>query len=257
MSHAATPAMPVIDYGGSGPAVVALHGHFGSARTFASLAWELQDRVRIIAVDQRGHGHAPRGGPFTRDAYIDDVAEFVRARGLDPVILLGHSMGGVTAYQLAARIPELVEAVIAEEAPAVVEPLILDVGDWPQRAPTLRDLGRALEDRGVPDPAYFLQGAIRYPDGWGLGFDYEDMMRSQELLVGDWWKDWQAVSCPALLLHGTQSMVLQTAHAREMIDRRPQTRYVEFAGCGHWIHDDDISGTATAIAGFVDAIHGR
>ncbi|NEE01805.1 alpha/beta fold hydrolase [Phytoactinopolyspora halotolerans] len=246
--------LPVTDYGGTGPVVLALHGHFGSARTFGALAWELRGRARVVAVDLRGHGHAERGGPFTRDAYVGDVAELVADSGVAPAVVFGHSMGGVTAFQLAARRPELVRAVIVEEAPAVVQPLTLDVRDWPRRAPTLTELGVAIQRRGVPDPSYFLQGAIRYPDGWGLGFDYDDMMRSQELLVGDWWADWTSVTAPVLLMHGTRSEVLPTVHAHEMVRRRPETSYVEFDGCGHWIHDDDVRGVAAAVAGFLETV---
>ncbi|NDL59763.1 alpha/beta fold hydrolase [Phytoactinopolyspora mesophila] len=243
--------LPHTDYGGDGPTILALHGHFGSARTFAGLAAALRGRARVVAVDQRGHGHAPRGGPYTREAYVEDVAGFIRSSGLTPAIVLGHSMGGVTAYQVAAWHPELVRALIVEEGPAVVEPPLLDTRGWPLRAATLRELGRAIEAEGIPDASYFLESAIRYPDGWGLAFDPDEMLLSQELLLGDRWPDWMSVACPTLLLHGTGSNVLSTEHAHDMIKRRPHTHYQEFGGCGHWIHDDDPTGIAAAITTFL------
>jgi pimeloyl-ACP methyl ester carboxylesterase len=97
---------------------------------------------------------------------------------------------------------------------------------------------------------------VRYPNGWGLAFDPEEMLRSQHLLVGDHWSDWSAVTQPTLLLHGTESFVLPTTQAREMARRLPGTQYREFSGCGHWIHDDDPAGVAKTISEWVRDING-
>jgi pimeloyl-ACP methyl ester carboxylesterase len=74
------------------------------------------------------------------------------------VLVLGHSLGGITAYQLAARYPELVRALVIEDVGAVmrspeVEHPILDVRGWPTRAPSLVALAEAITARGVPDPS--------------------------------------------------------------------------------------------------------
>lgn len=247
---------PFTDYGGPGVPVVALHGHFGSARTFAGLARELGDAVRLIAPDQRGHGHAGSRPTYTTDDYVADAAAFVEARELAPAIVLGHSMGGVVAYALAARRPELVRAVIVEDAPAVVGPGMLDVSGWPRRAATVRELCELIEAQGVPDASYFAESAVRFPDGWGLAFDHDELMTSQREHVADYWADWLAVTVPVLLLHGARSFVVETAHVREMVERRPQTTYRELADAGHWIHDDEIPGVAAAIAAFVAGLDG-
>lgn len=251
MTDTPTIAFPFTDYGGDGPVVLALHGHFGSARAFAGLARQLGDAIRLIALDQRGHGQARKRQTYAPEDYVADAAAFVEEQGLAPAVVLGHSMGGVIAYTLAATRPELVRAVIVEDAPAFVPEATLDVRSWPTRAPSLRELGEAIEAQGLPDASYFLESAVRYADGWGLAFDAEEMMRSQAQLVGDRWDAWLAVEQPLLLLHGTESIVLDTDHAHEMVERRPQTRYREFAGRGHWIHDDDAAGVAEAIASFV------
>lgn len=241
-----------------GTPVLALHGHFGRARCFAPLAARLAPGYRVIALEQRGHGHSDRGA-LEPDEYVEDAAAFLRGLGLGPVFVLGHSMGGVVAFRLAARYPGLVRALVVEEGgaynrpPEVPHP-VLDVRGWPRRAATLGELRRAIEARGVPDAGYFLESAVERPDGWGLLFDLDDMVASQEALIGDWWADWLGSSCPALLVHGRESFVLPTAMAREMAARRPGTVLREFPGCGHWVHDDDPDGFAAAVREFLAAL---
>lgn len=69
---------------------------------------------RTVALDQRGHGHSdkPAAGLFTREAYVADAAAVVEQLGLGPVTLIGHSMGALTAWQLAAERPDLVHALV-------------------------------------------------------------------------------------------------------------------------------------------------
>lgn len=248
-----------VDFGGSGSPMLALHGSFGRASVFAPLAERLTTRVRLVAFDQRGHGMADHGGPFTREEFIADAAAVIDTLGLGPVSLLGHSLGGITAYQLAARYPELVRALVIEDVGAVmrnpeVEHPLLDVRGWPTSAPSLGALAETIKERGVPDPSYFLQSAVAASDGWRLLFDPDEMMDVQRHGLGDWWPDWVGSSCPALLLRGGHSTLLPRDLATDMVRRRPHTTLVEFPDAGHWIHDDDPDGCANAILRFLTGL---
>ncbi|WP_455433165.1 alpha/beta fold hydrolase [Streptomyces roseolilacinus] len=221
-----------LDFGGAGRPLLALHGHFGEGRTFARLARELAPKWRVIAPDQRGHGRSDRAADFSREGYVADAAALLGRLGLEDVVVVGHSLGGVNAYQLAARHPRLVRALVVEDIGAVVDDDLSFCLAWPERAPTRSALVEALGDS-----AHYLTDAIReYPDGWGLAFRPEDMVASQRRLNGDHWDDWLAGDCPALLVHGTSSDVLGADHAREMADRRPGTRLVHLPA-GHTVHE--------------------
>ncbi|UCM86860.1 alpha/beta fold hydrolase [Streptomyces marincola] len=244
------------DFGGTGRPLLALHGHFGRARMFAPLAAALGSGHRVIALEQRAHGRSGRDGDVHPDAYLEDAATFLRDLGAGPAVVLGHSAGGVTAFRLAARHPELVAALIVEDhgalnrQPDVANP-VLDISGWPRRTGSLAGLRRAVEAHGIPDAGYFLESATEYEDGWGFLFDHDQLMESQRLLMGDWWPDWLASTCPALLIHGTESFVLPTAMAHAMAERRPRTTLREFPGRGHWVHDEDPEGFARAVADFL------
>lgn len=177
--------------------------------------------------------------------------------GGQPVGVLGHSLGGITAYQLAARHPELVRVLLVEDVGPVmrrpeVEHPVLNVRGWPSAARTREALADAIRARGVPDPGYFLHSAIGDDRrGWRLLFDYDEMMAVQEHGVGDWCSDWLGSRCPALVLRGGRSTLLPAALAADMVRCRPNTWLVEFADAGHWIHDDDPDGCARAILDFL------
>ncbi|MFD9069889.1 alpha/beta fold hydrolase [Streptomyces lasiicapitis] len=90
-----------LDFGGQGQPLLALHGHFGEGSTFTRLARELGPDWRVIAPDQRGHGESERAEDFSRDGYVSDAAAVLDHFGVTDTMVLGHSLGGVNAYQLA------------------------------------------------------------------------------------------------------------------------------------------------------------
>ncbi|MEO3750906.1 alpha/beta hydrolase [Streptomyces sp. B6B3] len=233
-----------------------MHGSFGRGTIFARLAADLADQARVVAPDQRGHGLSDRADDYGRAGFVDDAAFLLRELGMAPAVVLGHSLGGITAYQLAARHPELVSALIIEDAgpvmrqPEIAHP-VLDVRGWPATAPTRHELARRIEAAGVPDAAYFMQSAVDRGDHWGLLFDWDEMMAVQKGGVGDWWADWLGSTCPAVVLHGGQSPLLPSDLARTMVARRPGTSFVTFPKAGHWIHDDAPAGLAAAVADFL------
>ncbi|MFE4478593.1 MULTISPECIES: alpha/beta fold hydrolase [Streptomycetaceae] len=247
-----------LDFGGPGPAVLALHGHFGRGRIFAPLAAALAGRYRVLALDQRGHGLSDNGGEFTPDAYAADAAAFLEALGPVPAAVLGHSMGGAVAFHLARRRPDLVAAlVVADMTTLNREPEtrpVLDVSGWPRRAPTRRALARALAERGVP-AGYFMDSAAEFPDGWGFLFDTADMTASQAALTGDFTAVWNASAQPALLLRAADSFLLTPATARRMARERPNTRLVEVPDSGHWLYADAPDAFAHQVRAFLDHAH--
>lgn len=242
-----------IAFGDKGAPLLALHGHFSCGRTFAGLAEALGEAWRVVALDQRGHGWSDSTSDYSRDAYTSDAAALIQQLDLGPAVVLGHSLGGVNAYMLAAKHPKLVRALIIEDIGAVVDYEPLSRTDWPERFPNVRAVQNFLAGK-YKNVTYFLESLVEYPDGWGFRFRYDHTIRSSQLLAGRWWADWLASTCPALLLHGLNSWAVATDHIREMVSRRPNTRLVEFPNCGHTIHDEDPDGFYKAVKEFLTSL---
>ncbi|MEU8209289.1 alpha/beta hydrolase [Micromonospora sp. NPDC049044] len=239
-----------LDFGGSGAPLLALHGHYNEASAFAPLAEALAPRWRVITLDQRGHGESDRAESYEREDYVADVAALHRHLKIGPAVVLGHSLGGVNAYQYASRHADRVTALVVEDIGAVVD------CDWsftttlPRRASSREALASVL---GTAAP--YLECSVRQStDGWGFSFDIDDTVASQKALNGDHWADWMAVTCPTLLIRGTRSDELTAAHAREMVARRPgQARLAELPA-GHVVHHDAEAQFAAEVGAFLSEL---
>ncbi|WP_431887864.1 alpha/beta fold hydrolase [Nocardiopsis alba] len=249
----------LLDFGGDGVPLIALHGTFGRASTFSATASYLAPEFRIIALDQRGHGRSDHGGDLGSDAFVDDALALLEHLDQGPALLLGHSMGGVVAYRLAARRPDLVRALVIEDVGSVtdaseLEHPVFDVTDWPSSFPDRNALADFLVGQGVPALGYFMDSAHEHAGRWRLRFDHEDMMAVQHGNAGDFRADWAASAHPTLLLRGGNSPLLSRERAEEMVRARPGTRLRELAGCGHWVHLDDPRGHAEQVRTFLHEV---
>jgi len=98
---------------GRGAAVVALHGLTASHLCFAGIAERLAGRCAVFVPDLRGRGDSDKPqGPYGMAQHARDVAAAMRAMGLGPSIVVGHSMGAFVATALAAQEPRLVSGLV-------------------------------------------------------------------------------------------------------------------------------------------------
>ncbi len=236
-----------LDAGGPGRPLVALHSHWLEGATYVPLAAALAPEWRVIALDQRGHGYSDHAPSYTREDYIGDVAALFSRLGLDDAVLLGNSLGGVNAYQFAARYPDRVRALIVEDIGAEVSEDTSFVLAWVGTFPTREALAERIGSRFLP---YLEESFRQTPQGWRLAFDPHDMVVSQRHVNGDHWDDWLATTCPALLIRGEESRLTRPAHLEQMATRRPNTRLQTLQG-GHIIHVDNPAGFTEAVQAFL------
>lgn len=99
--------------GGDKPPVVLLHGLMLNGACWTSLARTLQEDYDVVMPDSRGHGYssAPDHG-YSYDNLGADVVSLINALELTTPVLLGHSMGGMTAAVVASRYPNLIRGLI-------------------------------------------------------------------------------------------------------------------------------------------------
>ncbi|TGA96686.1 alpha/beta hydrolase [Streptomyces palmae] len=240
-----------LDFGGTGRPLLALHGHLSEGASFTHLAGALGPEWRVIAPDQRGHGDSDRAAEYTRQGYLADLVALIEHLSLtEPPVVLGHSLGGINAYHLAAERPDLVSALVNVDAPVYLpggpSPLAF-VANMPYTAATREEL---LDAVGPMRP--MVEQTLRpLPEGgWRLPFHPRDTVDSETLVHGEHWAQWVGSDCPALLVNGSRSQAVPGEQADMMVARRSHTRLVTL-NTDHFVGLRDPDGLAKAVGEFL------
>ncbi len=255
--------------GGAAPAALLLHGLMGRASHWAETARWLSARHHAVALDQRGHGRSekPAGGPYTREAYVADAEAVLERLELGPAVLIGHAMGALTAWQLAARRPDLVRALVICDMRASALGARSQreweewFASWPLPFATLADVRKWF---GEDDPAlerprpsrgdFFAEVMAERADGWRPVFSRRAMLRARESWVHDaHWDELAQVRCPTLVVRGLDGE-LGRAEAQEMVRVLPRGEYAEVPDAGHLVHYDRPEGWRSVVEPFLGSV---
>jgi len=151
-------ALQTIDRG-TGPTVILIHGLGGQGADWTPQIDHLASRFRVLAPDLRGHGQSPKpAGPYAMRDLAADVAALIRRVGGGPVHVVGLSLGGMVAFQLAVDDPALVRTLtIVNSGPEVVprnltERFALSSRVFVVKWFGLERMGRILAPRLFPGP---------------------------------------------------------------------------------------------------------
>ncbi|WP_027133170.1 alpha/beta fold hydrolase [Geminicoccus roseus] len=256
--------LAINDLPGEGRPLVVLHGLLGSGRNWLGPARKLNaSGRRVVMADMRNHGQSPWGRPMTYPAMADDVAELIGRLDAGPVDLLGHSMGGKAAMNLALRRPDLVaRLVVVDIAPVAYSHRsfadffdamrALDLGSLRRRGDADTAMARDVED--VAMRGFLLQNLES--DGAG-GFrwrvDLDLLTESLPNLVG--WEDPADVSPfqgPTLALRGALSPYVTGAGEEALRRLFPAVRIEPIPQAGHWPHVEAPVPFLTALGAFLD-----
>ncbi|WP_328188717.1 alpha/beta fold hydrolase [Marinobacter sp. OP 3.4] len=236
---------------GEGEPLVLLHGLFGSLENLGGVNQRLQDGWQVHGLDLRNHGRSPHTDTMDYPAMAEDVVAYLDEQGIDRACLLGHSMGGKTAMQVALAYPERVQRlIVADIAPVTYHPRHdailegmknLDLSSVSSRG----DADRALQEYvEVPEVRMFLlKNLVRVPADekadnpdtfrWRLNLPvieacYQNLADAPE---GE-----GPFEGPVLFLKGAESAYIQRKH-RERIDTLfPRAHLEEIEGTDHWLH---------------------
>ncbi len=255
------------------PAIVLLHGLRGYSGTWRPLAAALADRYRLIAFDARGRGESDwdEGRNYYTDAYLADLEAVVAEAGLDRFVLVGHSMGGTTAYAYAARHPARLHALVVEDITAgssvggagferiVAEMKALPVrfADWAEARAYWRRLRpnvgeAAIEERlwesMTADPA----GGVRWRyDAEGIA---ATRIAPDPARVIDLWPVIAAIRLPTLVIRGGRSDFCSLEAVRRLEAQNSHLAHASVDGASHYVHDDAPEAFRRLVEGFLAGV---
>ncbi|WP_213455483.1 alpha/beta fold hydrolase [Rhizomonospora bruguierae] len=240
--------------------IVLLHGLAGSGQEMLPTAEALLPGRRVVAVDQRGHGHSTRRPrDLSRRAYVEDVVAVVEElAGGGPVTLVGQSMGGHTAMLVAAWHPHLVHRLVLLEAGVggggAQDDYPDKLGDWFASWPVpFADLRSATEFLGdTPIARAWLRDLDRRADGLWPRFEPGVMRAAIAAVVdGARWEEWRQVTAPTLLVQG-QNGTIAAAEVQRMVSLRPDVMHVVIPDAGHDVHLEQPDAWVHTLRTFLD-----
>ena len=230
---------------GQGRPVILLHGLFGTGSNLGALARDLAADYRAILPDQRNHGRSPWSDEMTYPAMADDLATFMQRLSLDSAALVGHSMGGKVAMQLALTHPRLVEQlIIADIAPVAYghghENVLAGLRLVSDSKPSSRSegdkmLANSVEEAGTRQ--FLLKSLARQPDG---SYDWQINWRVVEAQYDHLAAavSGEAFHGPTLFIKGSESAYIREAHQQAVLELFPKAKLKVIQGAGHWLHAD-------------------
>ena len=240
---------------GAGAPVVLLHGLFGSARNLGNLARALAPRHRVLAMDQRNHGESAHDPAMDYPTLAADVLETMTLEGALPAAVVGHSMGGKTAMQLALTAPAAVSRLVVADIAPVPYPSHFG-GYVPAMQAVLPAMSRAQADAAlaaaVPDPGVrtFLLGNFRPGLGWRVGLD--EIGRGLPAIEA-WPGLGGRYDGPTLFVTGARSDYVHPEAWPVIAALFPCVRYATIENAGHWLHADQPAAFNAAVGAFLAA----
>jgi pimeloyl-ACP methyl ester carboxylesterase len=229
---------------GEGQPLVILHGLFGSARNWGSIARALGDIRQVHALDLRNHGASPWAPSMTYQEMAADVAAYLESRGLAPCDILGHSMGGKTAMLLALTRPELVNRLIVvdiapvgyirESFPEYVDAMkAVDLAHVHRRTDVDTHLAPTIPDASLR--AFLLQNLVTEHGRfhWRINLD---AIRANLPAIIDFPTVKGCFGGPTTFLAGERSDYIRPRDEATIERLFPRARIQEIGQSGHWPH---------------------
>ena len=232
---------PLTYRGGTGRPLVLVHGLMGRGSTWArQLPW-LTRLGAVHTYDAPWHrGRQDDSDRISTEKFVAELGAAVESLGV-PAVLIGHSMGALHSWCLAAERPELVAAVVVEDmAPDFVGRTVGAWEPWLHSLPVEFDSAEAvLAEFGPVAGRYFLEAFDRTETGWRLhGHPERWIAIAGEWGTRDFWTQWQAVRAPVLLIEAGDSVAPPGQMERMREIASGPTTYVRVLGAGHLVHDD-------------------
>lgn len=260
-----------LDWGNpGGHPLVLVHGIRLHAHVWGDFCRRNRDAFHLLALDQRGHGDSGWAGDghYHLDAFYQDLAAVMDARGLKKFTLIGHSLGARVSLLYSHLHPERVERLV-----------LVDMGAGLPPNTGKKDFSRITETPPPQDFAShqeatdYLAGILRIAPRELVAESVEQGMRPLDNGRFTWkydpalgglpqprpgtreWDLWEAargIACPTLLLHGEYSQVVTPEILERMKTEMPNLRAQQIDNAGHSLFTDQPGAFAGAVARFME-----
>ncbi len=257
----------------SRPTILLIHGMAGNSRTWKNVMPALAEDYTVLAPDLIGHGESAKPmGDYSLGAFASGLRDLLAVLGIGPVTVVGHSLGGGVAMQLAYQHPELVDRLVlvgsgglGREVSWLLRILTLPGAEYlmPLIFPNfVREPGdaisQAIHDRGFGIPQ--LGEMWRAYSSLSQAENRRAFVRTLRSVIDPGGQTvnatdrlYLAAAMPTLIVWGDRDPIIPIAHARAAHEAIPHSRLEVFEGCGHFPHVEDPARLVETIRDFVES----
>ncbi len=258
---------------GEGPAIVLIHGMAGSSRTWRGAMPLLARHYTVIAPDLLGHGESAKPvGDYSLGAHAAGLRDLVvGALGIERATLVGQSLGGGVAMQLAYQHPELCERLVlvgsgglGREVSLALRLLTLPAAEYVM--PVL--FPRFLRARGERVNAFLRAAGVRVPHVAEMWSAYASLTEAENRrafvrtlravmdpggqTVSALDRLYLAAGVPTLIAWGDRDGIIPIEHAHAAHRLVPGSRLEVFEGAGHFLHVEQPVKFAEVLRDFIE-----
>ncbi|PCJ24872.1 MAG: alpha/beta hydrolase [SAR86 cluster bacterium] len=234
-------------YSKKGTPLLILHGLFGSLSNWGWHSKQLAEHFAVYGVDLRNHGDSFHDGELNYQLMANDVRQLMGSLKIESCYMIGHSMGGKVAMQLALNHPDLIEKLIVVDIAPVAYSVesgghvnvmagmnSLNFELIRNRADAEEKLGKFIQDESTRK--FILTNLKRNENGryqWRLNLpaieDHYDELRGNLSIDSTFSK-------PVLFVKGALSDYIQAQYEKEILRLFPAARVKIIMQAGHWLH---------------------
>ena len=229
---------------GEGQPLIVMHGVFGSSDNWQTVGKEFAADHKVYLVDLRNHGKSPHSETFDYASMADDIVALMDAEGMSSANLLGHSMGGKVAMNLASRFPERVtKLIVVDIAPKYYPPhhsqifqgfRSVDLSALKSRRDADEQMAKVIQNIGVRQ--FILKNLDRDEHGnfiWKLNLDVIEKKANE---IGAGMQDEASFDGVTLFISGGKSDYILPEDHENIKSRFPEASIKTIEGAGHWVH---------------------
>ena len=236
------------------PAIVLIHGLFGSLDNLGVLARDLVQHYNLLQIDLRNHGLSPRSEEMSYRGMAADVLEAMDEAGINRAIIIGHSMGGKVAMALTALAADRVEKlVIIDIAPVAYDvhrhqAIFRALNAVTKVGVTTRQQATEIMQRDIDEPGV-IQFLLKSFSQGSWKFNVPVLEAQYNTILG--WEPVPSWAHPVLFISGSNSPYIEERHRQILLQQFPYARAWVVNGAGHWVHAEKPEAVLRAIYRFL------
>ena len=233
---------------GEGKPLLILHGFLGMSDNWKTLGSKYAENgYQAHLIDQRNHGKSFHSPDFDYEFLSNDVANYMDRHNLESTAIIGHSMGGKTAMQLAVTHPELVnKLIVADIAPKfypphhqpIIDALVkLDFSQISSRKQADEALSQNLPDFGIRQ---FLLKNLYWVEQGKLGLRFNlDVLKNKMEEIGENINASSEFRGKTLFVRGDRSEYILPNDFSQIRKHFPSAQIETVDNAGHWLHAEN------------------